>query len=236
MGLKCELIPKQAVCAKLPEASAILNKTVETYSDFAHYEDDGLCTTITKYADGSTQESCKSFVTQFTAPLKLQFAWCDYSSTLAPHLPDAIEIKNSKQSIVKKHEKTFKKCQPEEAMKFAVGLSNGAGAIVLPLLVTSLSGLKTTSLASVVSARLTADEVVDGFLCYRILVELSTFPWIGVYFISKADYLIRKFENERSINLSEMVSDTGSLTQEELQPRASSQQIWFKNVRFKSRL
>lgn len=221
------------MCIQLSDASAILIKTVKTYSDCAHYEDDGLCTSLTKYADGSTQESCKSFITQFTAPFHLEFTWCDYNDTLAPHLPDAIEIKNSKQSVVKKHEKTFKKCQPEEAMKFAVGLSNEAGAIVLPLLVTSLTGLKTTSLAAVVSARLTADEVVDGFLCYRILVELSTFPWIGIYFISKSDNLIRKFENERSVNPTEMGADTGSFTPEELQPRTSTQEIWFKNVRLK---
>jgi len=224
------------VCKKLPDASAILIKTVKTYSDLAQYEDDGLCTSLTKYADGSTQDSCKSFITQFTAPFHLEFSWCDYNSTLAPHLPDAVEIKNIKQAVIKCHEKTYKKCLPEEAVRFAVGLSGGAGAIVLPLLVTSLSGLKTTSLSSVVSARLTADEVVDGFLCYRILVELSTSPWIGLYFISKADYLIRKFENDRSINPSEVVSDTGSLTHEELESRTASQQIWFKNVRFKSRL
>lgn len=96
-----------------------------------------------------------------------------------------------------------------------------------------MTGLKTTSLVSVVSARFTADEVVDGFLCDRILVELSTFPWIGIYFISKSDNLIRKFENQRSVNPAEMGADTGSFTPEELQPRTSTQEIWFKNVRLK---
>lgn len=224
------------MCKKLPDASAILIKTIKAYSDLAHYEDDGLCTSLTKYADGSTQQSCKSFITQFTAPFHLEFSWCDYNSTLAPHLPDAVEIKNSKQAVIKCHEKTYKKCLPEEAVRFAVGLSGCAGAVVLPLLLNSLSGFNNTSLAAIVSSRLIADEVVDGHLCYRVLVELSTFPWIGLYFISKSDYLIRKFENERSINPAEMATDTGALTPDALQPRTSTQEIWFKNVRFKSRI
>ncbi|MBN8662017.1 MAG: hypothetical protein K2Y32_11475 [Candidatus Obscuribacterales bacterium] len=217
------------------DGDSIIKNTIAAYGRLQAYEDHGYANLISFGADASEVSNSITFKTYYSKKDGLSLDWMGSSDkVLLSKIADAIEICSSNKALIKVDKKVRKKCSAEQALMIAGTASVDIGLIIPPLLLVDLKpALKPLSLFSATMSKLSGIAIVDDVECYKVFVLLKSPPWVGTFFIGQSDFLIRKFENERNLDVpkdkqSEIPDElVGSL------PIHREQRAWFKGLKFK---
>lgn len=215
------------------DVSSIIKASIDVYRNLAFYEDHGYVSSESIEADSSEISNSITFETRYSKTTGLTLSWFGKPDSLFSRIADSIEICTNKKAFIKVKQKVRKTCSPEQALTIAgAGGGGDVGLIIPPLLLLDTTPLpKPFSLHSVTMAKLDGIAIVDDLECYRVKVLLSNQPWVGTYFISQSDFLIRKFESQRKLDIPKEKQQglpddlVGSF------PKTTCSKMWFKDLK-----
>jgi hypothetical protein len=213
-------------------ANSIIEKTIDFYRGLAGYQDCGYSSVIVYDAQERELSHSATFQTNHSIQKGLSLSWYAGQETTLSRVADTIEIGVDGASQIKVNQKVRKKCTALQAMRIAGGGGN-LGFVVLPvLMIEAVKHFKSFGLNSVSLSKLDGEAIVDDVECSIVKVVLSEMPWFGTYYIGKSDFIIRKFERERTIDIPKDMRSKFADDFFSEYPELRTEKLWFKDIKF----